>query len=427
MLELLMIRLAPTASADGAPVQWLGLDANGAAVDSGSCELAELGQYCAEWSEPPRIVALAPAQQVLLTTAEVPAGQQRYAKQALPFLIEEKLAEDIEDVHIAMGPVVREQAVPVAVVRHIEIIAWLDALYTAGLPPSSMIPEPLALPWQEGRVSVCITGDFGIVRDGPWHGLGCDLDNLPLALAAVLRQSRGQCGAEPVIDIYCPEDGDDAASAQGLQRQLVAAGHAPGGIVVHELAEAPLAVMAGQVAAAPAARLDLLQGGYAAEDRASARRINWRRIALTFAACVAVHVAVTMAAGLWWQWRTQGLRADAVAQYQQWFPAARRVFDPRRQLQSQLNSGGGADSAALLAYISGLAGSWDGAGESLRLRSLNYRGDAAAMSLEMEGASAGELEQLRQKLAERGVRVELKAVAGGGDRVSGRLELAGVQ
>jgi len=426
MLEFLVIRLESQASGGAAPVQWMGLDAAGTVVDSGECELPELGRYCADWPAAPRIVALAPARQVLLSSAHVPAGQQRYVKQALPFLIEEKLAEDIEDVHIAMGPVAREQPVPVAVVRHLEIIAWLDALYTAGLPPASLIPEPLALPWREGQISVAIAGDCCLIRAGQWRGLGCDRDNVLTALWALARQCQDDGGAPPAIAIYCPEEEEPAAWGRCLQQQLAAADYA-GEVALHEREGGPLAVLGPQlVGEAPADRIDLLQGGYGSDRSAGARRFNWRRIGLTFAACVAAHVAVTTAAGLWWQWRAQAVRADTVAQYQQWFPAARRVFDPRRQLQSQLNSSRGADSAVLLAYIGGLAGSWGTGGEALRLRSLSYRGDTASLTLEVDGASAADLDELRQRLAKQGVRGELKAVSGRDDKVSGRLELAGV-
>ncbi len=420
MYEYLVVRLCEGVVSATAAADWMLLKMNGGDADVHHGSLREAGDYYAALASKPLVVVLAPARDILMTTAQVPVGQQRYAKQALPFLVEEKLAEDIEDVHIAMGPVHKNQPVPVAVVRHFDVINWLDALYGVGLPTTWMVPEQLAVPWRSGSTAVFLDHSGGLVRDGQWQGLGCELPNLELAVKSVAEH--GAAGQRKIELAYSEQSGL-GETAQQLREGLLQELDAEISLLAYQ--ETTTEVLARNVLGGLSDTINLLQGGYAVKTPGLRGTLNVRKIATTFAACVALHLAFTMTAGIWFDWRADTLTADAITQYRHWFPQAQRVFNPRRQLQSKLVSEDGAGSELLISYIGAVASDWQ-QGNDLRLQSMDYEGQAGSMTLQLSAPAADSMAALQKQLQSRGLHSELKSVSQRGDLVTGRLKLGGM-
>jgi general secretion pathway protein L len=424
MYEYLVIRLRDGGVSSAAVVEWMFVSLQGESSEPRHDALQDVGERYGMLTRKPLVVVLAPAREVLLTAAEVPLGQHRYAKQAMPFLVEEKLADDIEDVHIAIGPVVKTEPVPAAVVRHFDVINWLDALYSVGLPTTWLVPEQLAVPWQSGRIRVQLDVGGALVRDGEWHAAGCDLDNTALVASLMARHRRTEIGVlPPKIDIAYAAGGEMEPVAQALRSELGA--RLDNEINLLAYAESTLEVLARNQVANLGDAINLLQGGYGAKIPGRSGGFNLKRVGATFAACVGLHLAVTLGAGMWFDWRADSIREDSRSLYAQWFPQAQRVFNPRRQLQSKLANSDGAGSDVLLAYIGAVADTWPRGDSDVQLQSMDYVGQTGSMTLQLESAAADNMAQLRKNLQARGLRTALKSVSQRGERVTGRLELGG--
>ena len=97
MNDNLYIRL----SSKGA--QWMVMDPVSAEVQlRGEGELAELSERLQDITFSGATFVLVTADEVLLTHASVPSKQLRQIMQAVPFVIEEQLASDVEDCHFAV-------------------------------------------------------------------------------------------------------------------------------------------------------------------------------------------------------------------------------------------------------------------------------------------------------------------------------------
>jgi general secretion pathway protein L len=431
MFEYLIVRWKPGEDRTGPLLHWLAVTHDGSVVDSGQGDLKGALACYQSIDRAPAVVLLAPACEVLLCSVEVLPEQQRHLKQVLPFLVEEKLVDDIEDVHIGIGPLEKGRPLPVAVVRHVDLISWLDSLYSAGLPPSRVVPEPLALPWQQGLIVVWLSREGCLIRDGQWHGMACDLDNLSLVLTGLCQRAQQSSGESPVdeIALYHAPDPDSAELAEALTCHLREfGGDGDGAVPVPPIRvtasqqELPL-VLGSQLAREMPSALNLLQGGYATEQSGLSGSFDLRKIGLGFAACLVLHLVLTLGAGAWFNLRAQTVKADTTALYRGWFPEARRVFEPRRQLQSQLAGFSDHGSDRLVAYVDGITAQWASAPDKLRLVSLNFEAPSDTLLLELSAANRDVLEQLRDRLDASGFSSELQQLARQGDSVSGRLEL----
>src|SRR5579864_8600526 len=94
-----------------------------------------------------RICVLVPGSDVLLTEPDVPLKAGTKLQQVVPYALEEQLADDIDDLHFAIGKRAADSSrTPVAVVRRSLMDEWLGTLKSGGLNPESMYADSDLLP-----------------------------------------------------------------------------------------------------------------------------------------------------------------------------------------------------------------------------------------------------------------------------------------
>ncbi|CAA2962773.1 Hypothetical predicted protein, partial [Olea europaea subsp. europaea] len=146
MADWLLIRLPRTAEQ---PATWLTVDPRGnpsGPPQSGPLSLA------APRAVGRRVCVLVPSTDVLLTEPEVPMKAGTKLQQVVPFALEEQLADDIDDLHFAIGKRAGDSLrTPVAVIRRSLMDEWLVSLRSSGLEPESMYTESDLLPQNPGQ------------------------------------------------------------------------------------------------------------------------------------------------------------------------------------------------------------------------------------------------------------------------------------
>ncbi len=133
-----------------------------------------------------QVIVLVPSEQVILTEVAVPTANRQRQRLAVPYLLEDLLVADVDQLHFALGSY-EDGKVAVAVVAHEQMRHWMEQLAKAGIQPKFMAPDVLALPLREEAWSVALTGDMATIRTGLQSGFSCDADNLPLLLDQALQ------------------------------------------------------------------------------------------------------------------------------------------------------------------------------------------------------------------------------------------------
>ena len=143
MADTLLIRLAPDLQGLR---DWLLVDLQGQVktpVQSGAPTSAVV-------SGARRVVVLVPGAEVSLYEARVPGRNRQRVLRAIPFALEEQLADDVEMLHFALGDSLGADRYPVAVVERQRMDAWLAQLREAGISAHQWVPDTLALPRTDG-------------------------------------------------------------------------------------------------------------------------------------------------------------------------------------------------------------------------------------------------------------------------------------
>lgn len=364
-------------------------------------------EQCAQAATGRQIVVLVPAADVLLTRVSVPTRNRSRLLQAVPYALEDQLAEDVATLHFALGPATPDGGIAVAVVARERMTAWLDRLQEVGLRPDLLVPETLALPAGDNEWSVLVEGNDALLRTGLTQGGYTEAAHLPLLVESALKDA----GEAPPgqLHLNLVEGADALADLTGVPVARRAVGCA-------------LEVFAAGIGETPT--VNLLQGTFSRREQAGRLWRPWRAAAVLAGVWIVVQGGVTG----YDIWR---LQARIVAQDQQItqlfraaLPGVQRIVDPRAQMEQRLRElRGGAQSGGALALLAGVSEVLQG-DASATLNAASYRGGRLDLDLELKDIQA--LDRIKQQTTQR-LKSEAQIVSAStqGDKVSGRLRVGG--
>jgi general secretion pathway protein L len=398
MAQRLILRLSGE-SFDKA--QWLPLGADGRAdgpIGAGSLADAALLRRPA--------IVLAPTADVALFQVQIPPLSRQRAIRAVPYALEDQLAEDIDDLHFCLGQRSGQGQLAVAVVAKAQIEQWLNAFAEAGLEVEQLYPELLAVPYEPGAWTLLLEGSDFLLRTGPQSGFGGDIDNLPVLLPAALAEAENDPPLKLIAysNASVPELG--TASLPIEQRDL--------GDTISLLAAN---IRDRQL-------IGLRSGPYA---RRRGWSVQWRRWPVA-AVLLAAWVLADSGSALLQQWQLSRELAAvdaAMAQtYRQAFPDGGQLnrYNPRQQMETRLAAlrRGGSDSGFL--RLLQTAGPLLATDPDLQIVALTYRNKG--LDLEVSARNLQGIDQLKQRLsAEPGLGVEVISARAEGNRAQGKLRL----
>jgi general secretion pathway protein L len=362
---------------DAAAIAGIVLDARGTPQGAASADAGWLREQAARAEQ---IVVLVPGEAVTLIEVPRIARQRQRFLQALPFAVEEQLAQPIEDMHIVAPARLDGERVPVACVAHADMRDWLQRLQQLDIRPDHMLPDTLALPLQGHSAVSARVGARVLVRAGTDAGFALEADALPML-------------------------GDTLGAVQEVMSVATGA----------EL----LARLGPHLSAA--STLDLLQDPYRPRRRASAAG-PWRAVAALVLAALLLGVA--------YQWLDyRALRAshaemqqEAQRLYRQAVPGEGTVPDPVRMLRAESARGATGPGEGGLSLLARVAPLLAGGTTSVRMDVIEYRGGSLELSITTPDVPT--LDGLRERLdGLPGLRVELTGASPGDAGVQGRLRI----
>jgi len=349
------------------------------------------------------VTALVPACDVILKTVPLPGKPNRQLLQALPFMLEEDQAEDIEQLLILPAKTLeqdKQYQQQVAVLSRQRLEQWLDWLQHAGFTVQRMLPDALLLPELEQQPVAIELAAQGhnqsqwLLKQGPWQ-VSCVDQNWWSDYLALLQL--------PSVLSYSPWP------AHLLQPHQLAP------------AELPLALLARQL---PTQSFNLLQGEFAPKKPQNKYWQQWQQSILLAGATLVLYLgSVALEA---WQFKRQAdqLRAQTTALYKSKFPTE-RVVNLTRQVQRKLAAAGGGDPnqsfLGLLSKVQPLLAQQP----ELMLDNLRFDGRKAELKFQATAASFQSFEQLKTQLQQQGFQVEQGALSNIGGKVQGTISLRG--
>jgi general secretion pathway protein L len=359
-----------------------------------------------------RIIVLVPGIDVLLTNAVVPSRNRQRIMSAIPYMLEEQLANDVDELHFAIGRREPDGRISTAIVDRIRMDDWIKRLRDAGIEPDMIVADTLALPLTPNGWTLLKEPDVTLIRAGRQNGFSIDTTNLETVLPMVLAEHQDN-PPEQIRWIEC--NTESVTLPFDLSEYAIEANtEAYGG--------APLELFAEYFDDSDA--INLLQGTYSRREQLGRLWRPWRPAAAMLVLLIVLHAGMTIADYLSLRNERQALADHIDKIYLDTFPDAHRVVNARAQMEDRLQSLRGGTTKASGGFLDLLAASGDSLKQTggLELQRLSYRDgqlDLAIVIPDLQG-----LDQLKQHLAtQSGYAVEIQSATARGNSVEARLQL----
>ena len=366
MAEYLVIRLASTPDA---PVSWVVADDAGTLRShTGSGTLEEAAAAAAGRS----CIVMVPATEVLTTTVDIPVRGGARLRAALPFALEEHVAEDVEGLHFASGTRRDNGQLPVAIVARDQLDAWIATLAEAGISASRIVPENYGLARIPGTASVLVDGDLVFFNDGgdTEFALQGGKPSDALVMGGLLsdkHQERDDDESTGHLLVYC-----EAADEERLSHEWIALRQELHSVDINLLPDGALPRLAVTVASGHG--VNLLQGQYGERTDYRAQFMPWRSAA---ALLLGLFIAGFVAKGVDYYRLTneqETLKAQFTTEYREIRPDDNReILDPIQRVRSiRQGMGSAAGPQVFLPSLRQLSDAM-AQNSSARIETLSYR------------------------------------------------------
>jgi general secretion pathway protein L len=413
MADWLLIRLPRTPEQ---PATWLTVDPRGnpsGPPQSGPLSLA------APRAVGRRICVLVPGTDVLLTEPEVPMKAGTKLQQVVPYALEEQLADDIDDLHFAIGKRAADSTrTPVAVIRRSLMDEWLTSLKSSGLDPESMYTESDLLPQNPGQAVALMEEDVVVVRPPLGSPVTLPVEALGEALEIAQQQGSPELAATGVrgLVLYtgAAEWHQHSAKIESLRERF-------DGIKIQLLSAGPLALFGQQLPVVTP--INLLQGPYAPTTARTVGWQSWKVAAILLASLVGLHVAGKAAELTALKHSEHTLDTSIGEAFRQAMPGERTTLDARRRMEQRLaaaQSGGG--PGGLLPALQALVQARTAApGTTVQALSLRQ----GTIEMEIAAKDASSLDHMSQSLRSNGWQADLMSGNTTPTGYKGRIQLRG--
>ena len=304
-----------------------------------------------------KVTVFVPGCDVSLRCLKVPGKSLRAIRLAVPYMLEDDLAQDVEQLFFAYSSLKADDQGNncfAAVVDREQMNLWQSWLKNAGISTKEIIPDVLAMPLVDNAWSAVTLGQQTLVRQGPWQGITLDHTLWSLMCDKWLTAAETdnddsddaeQGGSEkedqqteqgsnlPVIHAYSPLDCVEKLNIHGQPEEL------------------PLALLAQNVANST---INLLQGEFQKAEPRSKANVSWLWAAGIAVFALLMNVGIKGAALMQVSNQQQVLEQQIIDTYKQAFPKTKRVrvTTIKSQLKQKLAEiGPGSSSGGFLAML----------------------------------------------------------------------------
>ena len=345
---------------------------------------------------PDGVIVGLPSDDVRSTLLSVSPEERKHLAKSLPFMMEEQVAEDVEELHFVSSALDEEHHV-VAFTRRDSMNAWVEQL---GSNDSLKIfaPEALCLPLEADECCAVVDGDEVVLRWGNAHGARVDL-----AMLSMILDSMSETPSSLVI--YGTNREQVVSQLSDEQAALVDWRQGDWGAVLLLAKSAP--------------QVNLRQGVFAPPLPLAKWWGVWKTVAI--AASVALSLQLISDISQFQKLKAQNIELRSAIQdsYRKANPRG-AVVDVEKQLDRQIAEFTGEEGVAaftprLVDVVTATTA------ENGRVTSINYT--AGQLRLNLTAQDFASVEQIRQALERAGLKATLETSSARGDEVRARLRV----
>ncbi|MDH5610910.1 MAG: type II secretion system protein GspL [Gammaproteobacteria bacterium] len=361
-----------------------------------------------------KTIVLLDSTAIYLDSVKLPIKNPQKLLRAIPFALEEKIADDVDELHFVAGKTSSDGQTPVAAIKHDILKRILNTIESSGIKPVALIPDMLCLTANSSQWAVLLQDDRAKLQFDNFNAAEFDRETLPLLIKTELQRADRK---QPEKIILFTLDGDnstteDISAIIPEQIELIKVSYN-----TH-----PLVIFCGQYKRALA--LNLLQHTYKPKQKVNVNWQRWRLAASMAAIWFCLNIGITSVQYQRFETSNKKLQVEIDNIYKKSFPESTRVVNARVQMEQKLDelkglsqAGSNTSMMTLLADSSPALSSE----KSVVIQAINYRNNT--IDIEVTGANLQNIEQLNKKLNNSSLSAEIVSSSSEKDRVKGNIRI----
>lgn len=351
-----------------------------------------------------RVVVWLSGEDVVLNSVTVPVGQQRHLNRILPSLLEDSLASDIDQLHFSIGSISTEGDVSVAVIERSIMEDYIEQFNEAGITVQAMLPASLATNFIDDVWSLQLNDGVGQLRTASHMCHVFDVQNMALILPKIATELVG-----PLSLYMAKQERDSFEFPIAVEWR---------GEPVDKLAHLP---------STTDMEMNLLQGEFQLSSDFQKYWRQWRSVAIL--AVVALCIQLTSVAIETWQYKQQlhHTKAEIEQVFRTTFPDEKRIVNVKAQMNQRItNLQSQQENTGFLMLLQQVVPALK-ASSTILLSRINFERRLGEMRWDVKAQDYAQLEQLKNKVENLGLNVELGSVSGNKGAYTARLTIRGQQ
>lgn len=381
-------------------VHWL-INGDEEIIASGELANANELKQLAEKASSREVVVFVPACDVAIKSLTVPSSSQRAMRLAAPFMLEDELAQDVEQLFFAFSDIksnAKGDNCFLAALEKQQLVTWQQWLSDAGIFCKFIQPDALALPFDEEKSYAVTLGEQTLVRSGQWQAMSFEHAMWPVVGNKIIQDEQ-----------------TNIASFSSLP-------NVPTELDVNYLPEElPLAVLANNFVK----KFNLLQGSFQVKEKRSPLRVNWLWAAGLAMFAVCLNMAIKGAEIYHLSAKQALIEEEIIASYKQAFPQAKRVkvSTIRSLLKRKLAEvGSSTHNTGFLNLLMKLEPALAKVPQ-LKPQTIKFDGKRKEVRMQTIAQDYQYFEQFKVALEQAGLSVNLGAQNNQGDQISGSFSI----
>ena len=411
-----------------------------------------------------KTIVLVPGQQVALSSVSIPSKQTRQIQQALPFMLEEGLANEIEDNFFALGPRDADGKLNVAIVTHQNMQYWLSQLEQSQLKADVLLPETLLIPADASQNALLVGEKNSWLRHGEYKGLRFNtalatsvlksLDKDSMSRGFTLMSAGGENAKHTLehvkntLEAYyasqVPAEGASGSEQDEISNESETALSASdlisdlGAKETSTLIQlqphflSPLHVFTEEILSGKTnvlSQFNLLQGQYKAKGPGISLGFNWKPLAAVAAIWFISLLSLQLMNAAKFNHEAEQYQQQAENLYRSYFPGDKRIVDVKSQTLAHLKRAGITGQGAGMLELFHPAGkvvhqfNKQNAGSPLRINRVSFEERLKELRLDISAKQFDQLDQLKVILEKQGLSVEIGSAVAQGQGIESRIKI----
>ncbi len=373
-----------------------------------------------------QIVGLVPANWVHSTRVTIPGKQTRFIQQALPFAVEDQLAEDLDNVHIALGDKNSDGSHSVDIINHHLFETFHTALLETGYPVNALYSDASLLPVTGINVTLAFENDWVLISSDNGAVSRVKLFNAASYFESVFKET--EVAENPIQKVNCYISPNQLDSLKLLLAELQQIEGFEW--TIHDLNIPILDLLCESWFQQGTKGINLCQGEFKIASGSEPSLKKWRAVAAVAGIWFLLQVGLDLGKGFYYQKEAQINQQQALQLYKSIFPGERRVTvnNLKRSLQGKLKqatSDTGSNDFLSLLSETGYQYSLVPNSQSIEFNSINFSDQRQELTIELKASSFQQLDQLKNGLTSAGLGAKISSAINEQNSVRGRLSVTG--